>query len=322
MLHPGRIFFSLAMADTSAGFFFQAESRENKRELQVKFYKSARRTLGNLLRSIEKSMYSAGILSASRLSLPDFLGIGAMKSGTTWLYENLRFHPEIYLPATKELYYFSIKFHGCSLKSYSSIFEKGSNLVKGDITPGYSTIAADRIRFIHRIMPDVKLIFLMRNPVHRTWSEAYMNLVAKPGRRIEEISDDEFLAYFRSEACRKRSDYLKIIDNWLNVFSSKQLFISFLDEIEEQPRAVLRQIFSYLGVSNPVDWKNFPSGSVVIPHYEPNRMVYRGKIRQNYKSSDTFLPDRFRKTLENMYEDQMLELYRRYQAPIERWRRC
>ena len=34
---------------------------------------------------------------------PDFLGIGAQKAGTTWLYENLRCHEGAYLPGSKEL---------------------------------------------------------------------------------------------------------------------------------------------------------------------------------------------------------------------------
>jgi hypothetical protein len=253
------------------------------------------------------------------LSLPDFLCIGALKSGTTWLYENLRSHPEIFLPPEKELYYFSIRFHSRSLKWYSSLFKNGRDLVKGDITPGYSIISTSRIRFVHKILPNVKLIFIMRNPVHRTWSEAYMNLVVKPDKKMEEITDMEFINYFKSKACRKRSDYIKIIDNWLSFFPEKNLFIIFLEEIENHPKTVLRQIFRYLGVSCNVNWESFPSNCKVIPNYESNRMVYHGKIHQNYISSDTFLPEKFRETLEKMHEDQMKELNRRYKAPINRW---
>lgn len=150
---------------------------------------------------LEKPLYANLIIKSENLCLPDFLGIGAMKSGTTWLFENLRCHPEVYLPEQKELYYFSLYFYTGRLSSYSSNFTNGVDLVKGAITPGYSTLSVDRIRFIRSIMPGVKLVFIIRDPVERTWSEAYMNLVAKLGKKLQDVSYDEFIKYFQSDQC-------------------------------------------------------------------------------------------------------------------------
>ncbi len=284
-------------------------------------HRRLRRRLGRSCRRLEKLLYAAGVLSTNRLCLPDFLGIGAMKSGTTWLYENLRRHPELYLPPEKELYYFSLRYENRSLRWYSSMFRAGRRLLKGDITPGYGIIPADRIRFVGKIMPAVKLIFLMRNPMERTWSEAYMNLVAKPGRALEDVTDEEFLAYFRSEQCARRSDYAAILEAWLSVFPRDQLLIEYLDDIRQRPKDVLSSVFDFLGVSAAVDWSYLPAARVVVPHYEANRMVYGGDLPSSYEPTSTFLPDRFREPLERMHARQMERLQRLYGAPVEQWRR-
>lgn len=144
--------------------------------------------------------------------LPDFLGIGAQKAGTTWLHENLRCHPELYLPDAKELHYFDWDFHQ-SLRSYAEHFRDGADRVKGEITPGYSILSSIRIALIKDLMPDLRLLFLVRNPISRAWSQALMNLVGRTNRRREDVSDDEFRKHFRSTRSVKRGDYLTTIDN-------------------------------------------------------------------------------------------------------------
>ena len=116
--------------------------------LRGRLRKSARKIVGRL----EKPLYTQGILSARRSWLPDFFCIGAMKAGTTWLYENLRCHPDIYLPDRKEDYFFSYEFYNQSLRHYSRRFAQGAGRVKGEVTPGYGILGIDRIRFIFRLL--------------------------------------------------------------------------------------------------------------------------------------------------------------------------
>lgn len=148
-------------------------------KLEIVNHLGVREGLQRAYIKVEKTQYALGIRSTNGLCLPDFLGIGAQKAGTTWLHENLCHHPDLYLPEPKELHYFDWGFHR-SLRHYSDIFKRGCNRVKGEITPGYSIIPVERMRFIRTIMPDVRLIFLMRNPIDRAWSQALMNLVKLP----------------------------------------------------------------------------------------------------------------------------------------------
>ena len=60
--------------------------------------------------------------AAARLPLPDFLGIGAQKAGTTWLAANLRRHPDVFIPERKELHFFDNKWDR-PLREYARHFE-------------------------------------------------------------------------------------------------------------------------------------------------------------------------------------------------------
>lgn len=161
---------------------------------------------------VEKKAYRWGWLTFHPRLAPDFLGIGAQKSGTTWLYKNLRCHPELFLPDEKELHYFDWNYER-SLRWYGHQFKPGINKIKGEITPGYSIIERERIALIHRLWPKLRLVLLLRNPIDRAWSQAVMNLVTLSGRPYEDVSPTEFLEHFRSPRSVLRGDYRSIIDN-------------------------------------------------------------------------------------------------------------
>lgn len=246
-----------------------------------------------LLSEMERAMYLLGFIPVTKLCLPDFLGIGAQKAGTTWLYENLRCHPGIFMPEEKELHYFDWNFHE-SLKLYAEQFRPGRFRIKGEITPGYSILPIKRIRFIRGIMPELKLIFIIRNPVERAWSQAVMNLLKRPKKKYEEIDETEFYDHFRSLRSIKRGDYLTIIDNWSKVFDRDRIFIGFFEEIKERPRELLRKIFTHLDVSQNVDWDTFP---------------YNRKIGGNPEIS---IPPKYDIFLKNMYKKDIELLHERF----------
>jgi hypothetical protein len=245
-------------------------------------------------------LYTCGIRSTKNLYLPEFLGIGAQKAGTTWLHENLRHHPGLYLPAEKEIHYFDGNFHK-SLLFYSNKFKSGALRVKGEITPAYSIIPPERIRFIHTIMPEVRLIFLMRNPIDRAWSQALMNLVMLPGKQFEEVEESQFIAYFKSAGVIQRGDYLTILDNWLSIFPREQMYLGFFDDIIHQPKKLLCEVFSYLGVPQPLDWNIFP---------------HKQRINKGFDKS---IPEKYKIILEEVYHRHIEALYKRFGSPITKW---
>lgn len=251
--------------------------------------------------AVDKALYARGVFRADRMPLPEFLGIGAQKAGTTWLYQNLRRHPGLFLPEPKELHYFDWNYDR-PLRTYSRHFLPGAGRVKGEITPNYSTLPAARIAFLRTILPRLRLILLLRNPVERAWSQAVMNLVEKTGRSVHEVPDAEFLRHFADERSVARGDYLANLDRWRQFFPDEQFFCGFFEAIAERPRALLKEVFRFLGVSTDVDWERFPVAQV----------VFRGACAE--------LPDRFRRVLVDRYGDDIEQLYNRFGAAVAGWR--
>ena len=108
-------------------------------------------------------------LTRYRERLPDFLCLGAQKSGTTTLHELLSRHPGVYLPPCKEVQYFTLESNQ-DTRWYSAHFQMANaNQSCGEITP-YYLFHPDAPRRIHTLLPDAKLIVLLLDPVERALS--------------------------------------------------------------------------------------------------------------------------------------------------------
>jgi hypothetical protein len=133
--------------------------------------------------------------------LPSFLVIGATKSGTTALYDYLRQHPAIFMPALKEPRFFlydgsedSARFPVRSLEEYEALFAPvTTETALGEATPQYLTSWAAMER-IHETLPGARLIAALRDPAERAFSIYLMNLRNRGHNReipfAEALGDD------------------------------------------------------------------------------------------------------------------------------------
>jgi hypothetical protein len=226
-------------------------------------------------------------------SLPDFIGIGAQRTGSTWLYRCLSKHPEIWMPPIKEIHFFDwldnptkfsrrkkkyfrdlrkrYKFYKLprsekkknrpnlrwdmnyflsrrDIQWYSSLFYQGVNKITGEITPEYMMLTKKMVEDIYTYNPKLKIIFIMRDPIDRVWSATIKHLAKMNKRDALEISDEEFLKFIKNRGTLMRTNYLRALTIWESVFPAPQIHIDFFDNIQENPQAVLLQIFEFLGV--------------------------------------------------------------------------
>src|SRR5438552_2688078 len=102
--------------------------------------------------------------------LLDFVGIGALKAGTTYLDALLRTHPNICMPTVlKEVQFFTSHYHrGASW--YASQFDCRDDMVRGEISPRYLIDPAVPQRMT-TLIPNAKLILSVREPIERTYSQ-------------------------------------------------------------------------------------------------------------------------------------------------------
>jgi hypothetical protein len=272
---------------------------------------------------LDKLAYLRGIRSTVGLNLPDFLVIGPTKTGTTWLYENLRCHPEVYMSEKKEIHYFDHHFHK-SLRWYSDNFKKGNNKIKGEITPAYYSLSSTRINFIKTIIPDVRLILMLRNPIDRGWSHAVMNFTSK-NKNIEEAAESEVFEEFKKQPFFTAGGYSGILDTWYSYFPRKQLYIGLYEDINSRPQKILGEIFSHIGVSTTVNWSIFPYDKVIIPpvgkKYE-NHNKSRGVAVKGYKNTKFSMPDHYRDHLKDIYRKDIESLQKNFGCEIVDWLDC
>lgn len=185
------------------------------------------------------------MLTLSRsLTLPDFVVIGGSKSGTHWINECLREHPEVYVtPDTHEIFFFDCHYDR-GVEWYARYFRgyRGEKRV-GDVTPTYLAhpFAAKRL---HGVLPEATLIVSLRNPVQRAWSK-YLHV----WRKGDIPSKLDFW-----QACARRpeilgdGEYFRCLAPWRRLFRPEQLHLLVLDDAAADPFGFMSRIYDILGV--------------------------------------------------------------------------
>lgn len=178
----------------------------------------------------------------------DFLGIGAQKAGTTWLFEMLAQHPDVSFPHGKEIHFWDALEAGkdISLDWYRGLFA-GGGPKKGEITPAYALLNEAILGQVAALNPDLRVLYLIRNPKERAWSSALMAL-GRAEMTEPEASDRWFIDHFQSQGSRQRGDYEVCIRRWRGVFGSDRVLVARYESIREQPRELLKQCARHIGV--------------------------------------------------------------------------
>lgn len=264
----------------------------------------------NLRKNLLKS---ANALLPDAAALPGLLIIGAQKAGTSALYNYLTHHPDVYR-GRKEVNYFNFN-HDQGTGYYKQQFPAGTRL-KIDATPSY-LYHRDTPARAAALLPDARIIVLLREPVSRAFSawNMYRKLHAVPKNQADfqrvEAADPSQRLY--SEYCQRdfpdfptairreldwiargedirepslirRGFYVEQIERWQEYFSREQFyFISSADlKVEDKARAILKELEEFLGLAGG----GFDDLAFKLVHA---------------RTYDTRLPDAVRGELENVF---------------------
>jgi len=173
--------------------------------------------------------------------LPNFIGIGAQRAGSTWLNQCLREHPEIYLPR-KEIRFFNYNYSK-GLEHYCENFSGlADQKIWGEITPDYYR-DKEALERIATDLKNVKVLFVLRNPVERSLSQ--YQLYKAHGDYTEATFEDAVNAHPELIQWSMQGKTLQ----WLSeMFEQKNLLFILYDDIVKTPKAVLQRILSFLEV--------------------------------------------------------------------------
>jgi len=175
-----------------------------------------------------------------------FLGIGAQKAATSWIFKCLQEHPEISMPKNKEIHFFSNEEN--YLKGwdwYNTFFEKcDTNKKMGEFSVTYlcNPIAPARIK---EHFPDIKLIVSLRNPVDRSFSH-FQHLISKKSITTESLE----VALKKYPAIIANSKYGKALSEYLKYFDKEQILILKQEDIKSNPLDFIKKIYNFLEVSD------------------------------------------------------------------------
>lgn len=175
--------------------------------------------------------------------LPNFLYLGPDKSGSSWLFEVLRNHPDCFVPACKDVYYFD-EHYDKGLDWYLDFFRDARPGVPamGELSHSYlfSMEAADRIR---KDLPGVKLMASLRQPVERCYSH-YLYLVSSG------LVTSSFAETIDNRPGLTRSSYYaKSVEGYLERFGAERFKVLFFDDLKKDPRHYASQVYDFLGLS-------------------------------------------------------------------------
>lgn len=256
----------------------------------------------------------------------DFLIIGAQKCATTALFEHLRSHPKVAMPVEKEVPFFTGQ--DCSEQAWDDYARVQFGNAKADsllakATPQYMSDPHVPAR-IKKLMPNVKLVAILRDPIDRAWSHFQMGK-----RRDTESRDfDEAIAPLLTEAGQQIgrtlpapghaqgyqseadfyvawSEYGRILKEYFQCFEPDQLLVLYTEDLETNPQATLDRLLAFVGL--PTGFRPPGLGEVIhrggssdklIPHSVRVWLRERGLLYRLWLS----LPEAQRGRLRFKYE--------------------
>jgi hypothetical protein len=218
----------------------------------------------------EGASAAASSVPSSR-SLPSFLILGAQKAGTTALFYALSKHPEVFTSPVKEPRFFVDEAKALAdaagpgdgetkmmslLAEYEALFaDAGDAAVRGEASPAY-LYDAEAPAKIAALVPDAKLIAILRNPVERAYSN-FLYLV-REGR--EPLHD--FGAALEAEAERREGGwstnwfykdkgfYAAQLERYLAHFERDQIHCILYEDYNADPEPAVRDVYRFLGVDD------------------------------------------------------------------------
>lgn len=239
---------------------------------------------------------------------PDFIIIGAQKCGTSTFYQQMRKHPDIFLPRKKELNFFDDHYQ-LGLEWYLRFFahpcRPNLNYCTGEASPFYffHPLVPKRIS---EIFPGIKLILLLRNPVHRAYSQ-YQHMKRKgrlslsfehcihleeqvlSGRKEQFLNQENHSdLMYRRFSFLARSRYAEQLAEWYRCFHPQQLLILRSEDYFAAPPAILNTAFQFLGLES---FDLSIRKEHVASDYPPMKDETRLKLREYFKPYNRMLYD-------------------------------
>jgi hypothetical protein len=179
-----------------------------------------------------------------------------MRCGSTWLYEVLKCHSDIRLSDCKEMdFFFMRQMLEHDLDWYEAHFGPADGSeprpVRGEISPLYARLKAWQVNRIADLLPELRVILILRHPVDRAWSQALYEFGYREGRDVRKISSVQFLRQVERARNKLSSNYYRTIEIWSKAFGREALHIDLFNRLYEDPEAYVNGVLRHIGAATP-----------------------------------------------------------------------
>ena len=130
---------------------------------------------------------------------------------------------------------------------YISLFRE--DRIGGDISPIYHTLSKDRIKEIHQLLPDTKIIILLRSPLQQIWSHCRMVVL----RLNKSDAEDHFRDHVE-KTTEMRQTYVGLVEDWRTYFGD-QVHVGYMEELNSKPISFFQKITDFLGAADDPVWQ-------------------------------------------------------------------
>lgn len=233
------------------------------------------------------------LLAAGDTRGPDFICIGAQKAGTRWLFDQLAFHPQFWMPPIKELHYFNqskrfLRFarplheqaarslwsanrrrargherplveddiawlearmwlhqRPLDLDRYARLFNLRGDRLSGDICPPYAILPGEEARAVRARFPQARIVYLVRDPIDRLWSQYCMILRRHPQEAPESV--ETVKAFVGRGTGRAHSGIRAAVERWRMGPDDPKFGLCFFDDLKTDAAGLRQRILTFIG---------------------------------------------------------------------------
>jgi len=269
-------------------------------------------------------------------NFPDFLILGPQRTGTTWLAENLRIHPEVFVTDPKEIFFFNSLGNTRHFQHHNQFQPQSNDLswyleffdqpiwvrlrklfattkkhgrpyaikMRGEATASYAAgTDPEVINEILLLNPEIKVVLMVRNPIQRAWSHVKKDLLNesfmnRTERNLHEVNVEEMEEFMASPYQLACGDYRTMITTWGTQVGDGNLHIGFFDDIHNDPESFLLEMFRFLGVRASTKFFSTKLANKIAATDKSDQPRELTKIYQDF--------------LEDLFGDELEWLHRRF----------
>ncbi len=244
---------------------------------------------------------------------PQFMIIGAAKSGTTTLHQYLCRHPQIFMSTPKEPDFFSVDSHYAKgIDWYESLFQDAKpDQICGEASTTYSRLQQypHTVERLFKVLPKVKLIYIMRHPVDRAYSFYVHRLKGaryKPELAVEKTFEETIV---KQSEFIDSSFYLYQIEQYLKVYPLSSFLFLRMEDLIQHPHETICKILTFIGADANI---NLTEESIIVANKAEDDPEWF--IRKQMTSSFNQIPgvEQIKSLLPQLLKDQAYQWVRRF----------